>query len=55
MDRRNFIRAVTVAGGAGVGLTHAAESSVQENASVEWTVKRFSCVTCAIGLETLLR
>jgi copper chaperone CopZ len=55
MRRRSFIQ--TLAGsGAGVALLKLgkAEKRVAENASVTWTVKGFSCVTCAVGLETIL-
>lgn len=55
MQRRSFIR--TLAGsGAGVALLKLGtpEKIPAENASVTWTVKGFSCVTCAVGLQTIL-
>jgi copper chaperone CopZ len=55
MRRRSFIQ--TLAGsGAGVALLKLGtpEKKVAENASVSWRVKGFSCVTCAIGLQTIL-
>lgn len=55
MHRRSFIR--TLAGsGAGVALLKVGtpEKRPAENASVTWTVKGFTCVTCAIGLQTIL-
>jgi copper chaperone CopZ len=56
MDRRTFIHAVAATGGAGIiGLADGARKHTKENASVEWVVKGFTCITCAIGLETLLQ
>ena len=55
MRRRSFIQ--TLAGsGAGVALLKLGtpETKVAENASVSWNVKGFSCVTCAVGLQTIL-
>jgi copper chaperone CopZ len=55
MHRRSFIR--TLAGtGAGVALLKVGtlEARARENASVKWTVKGFSCVTCAVGLQAIL-
>ena len=57
MHRRSFIR--TLAGtGAGVALlkvgTPEAPARATENASVNWTVSGFACVTCAVGLQTIL-
>ena len=55
MHRRSFIR--TLAGtGAGVALLKLGtpETRATENASVTWDVKGFSCVTCAVGLRTIL-
>ena len=55
MHRRSFIR--TLAGsGAGVALLKLGtpEKRPAENASVTWTVKGFTCVTCAVGLQTIL-
>jgi hypothetical protein len=51
MDRRNFICRITT-GTAGLTL---AEAAPQENRSVTYTVKGFTCVTCAVGLEVMLR
>jgi copper chaperone CopZ len=48
MFRRNFIQRITLAT-AGVGL--AAARTVQ----VAYRVKGFTCVTCAVGLDTMLR
>jgi len=50
--------AVAATGGAGLAL-HESQAVSQkpplENASVAWTVSGFSCITCAVGLETLLK
>ena len=55
MRRRSFIQ--TLAGsGAGVALLKLGtpQKRLAENASVAWTVKGFTCVTCAVGLQTIL-
>lgn len=55
MRRRSFIQ--TLAGsGAGVALLKLGtpQNKLAENASVAWTVKGFTCVTCAVGLQTIL-
>jgi copper chaperone CopZ len=56
MNRRHFI-GTFAGGGAGVALLKSglAHKMVKENTSVTWTVKGFSCITCAVGLETILR
>ena len=48
MDRRNFICSITM--GTAAGLTAA-----EANRSVTYKVKGFTCVTCAVGLEVMLR
>ena len=52
MDRRNFICRVTVGSAAGLSL---AEAAPRENRSVTYKVKGFTCITCAVGLEVMLR
>ena len=53
MDRRNFIRNVAVAGSAvGASLEGA---TPKENKAVKYTVEGYTCITCAVGLETLLK
>jgi copper chaperone len=49
MFRRNFIQRITLAG-AGVSVTSARESK-----TVTYRVKGFTCPTCAVGLDTILR
>ena len=49
MFRRNFIARLTLAG---VGCGAAGDS---DNRTVTYRVKGFSCVTCAVGLDTMLR
>jgi Cu+-exporting ATPase len=49
MVRRNFIRQITLAS-AGVGMVEASPSQ-----TVTYHVKGFTCPTCAVGLDTLLR
>ncbi len=57
MRRRNFIQ--TLAGGsAGVALLKlgsAEKTAPAANMGVTWMVKGFTCITCAVGLETILK
>jgi copper chaperone CopZ len=53
MQRRRFVQMMTLAGAgtlAAVELAHAGETK-----TVAYRVKGFTCVTCAVGLETMLR
>ena len=50
MDRRNFIQRLTVA-----SATGAAAYAADESKSVTFRVKGFTCITCAVGLEVMLR
>lgn len=53
MQRRRFVQMMTLAG---VGTVAAAElAHAGETKTVIWRVKGFTCVTCAVGLETMLR
>jgi copper chaperone len=52
MQRRRFVQMVTLASAgtlAAAELTHAIETM-----TVSYRVKGFTCVTCAVGLETML-
>ena len=53
MFRRNFIRRMTLGGAA--GLAAAATTAAKSVKSVMYRIHGFTCVTCAVGLETLLR
>jgi|SRR5690348_1909650 copper chaperone len=53
MIRRKFIRQITVAGTG--GLATAGTAAARDRRTVTYRVKGFSCVTCAVGLETILR
>lgn len=53
MDRRNFICRITT--GTAAGLTLAEAAPPMETRSVTYKVKGFTCVTCAVGLEVMLR
>ncbi len=65
MIRRQFIKLATLAGATGVasfGAVEALRSDSNSSAldlkdikTVTWHVRGFTCVTCAVGLETLLR
>ncbi len=53
MFRRHFMRGIALAGSGGlasIGTTEAGESR-----TVTYRIEGFSCVTCAVGLETMLR
>jgi copper chaperone CopZ len=53
MQRRHFVQLMTLAG---VGSLTALEAKhAGETKSVTWQVKGFTCITCAVGLETMLR
>ena len=56
MERRDFIQKLT-AGGAATGLASAAASAKKPAATstVTFQVKGFTCITCAIGLEVVLK
>jgi copper chaperone len=51
MFRRQFIQMATLAGAAGLSATALATS---EKKTVTWRVQGFTCITCAVGLDTLL-
>lgn len=63
MIRRQFIKLATLTGATGLASFGAVEA-LRENPApagakniqtVMWHVRGFTCVTCAVGLETLLR
>lgn len=53
MLRRRFLQFVTAAGVSSVAAFEALEAS--EIKTVDYKVKGFTCITCAVGLETLLQ
>lgn len=62
MIRRHFIKLATLTGATGIatlGVVQAFRGDPAEAAgevqSVRWHVRGFTCITCAVGLETLLR
>ena len=62
MDRRKFLgRVMTGVAGTTVGLgvakagLHLGETHPRETRKVAYDVKGFSCITCATGLEVMLR
>jgi len=54
MFRRNFIQRITLAS-AGIGVASATTAQAGQNKTVTYHVKGFSCPTCAVGLDTMLR
>jgi copper chaperone CopZ len=64
MIRRQFIKLATLTGATGLASFGVAEAlrehptataSAKPIQTVTWHVRGFTCVTCAVGLETLLR
>ncbi len=53
MLRRRFIQFMTVAGAG--SLTALGPLEASDTKTVTYKVKGFTCITCAVGLETLLR
>lgn len=53
MFRRSFIQRITLVGAAGLASTAGAVGA--QTRTVTYQVKGFTCITCAVGLETLLR
>jgi copper chaperone CopZ len=53
MLRRRFIQLMTVAGAGGLATLNTLEAG--DARTVAYSVKGFTCMTCAVGLETLLR
>lgn len=53
MFRRHFIRRMTLGGAA--SLVAARTAPPKNGKSVVYRIQGFTCVTCAVGLETLLR
>jgi copper chaperone CopZ len=53
MIRRKFLQMMTIAGAGGLASLSALEAA--DTATVTYRVKGFTCITCAVGLETLLR
>jgi copper chaperone CopZ len=53
MDRRRFISHVSVAAGGGAVLD--AATAPEDAKSVTYRISGFTCVTCAVGLEVMLR
>jgi copper chaperone len=65
MIRRQFLKLAALSGATGVATFGAVEAlrsdpapgapQAKQFATVTWHVRGFTCVTCAVGLETLLR
>jgi len=53
MLRRQFLKITTLAGVSGLATIGTAEAGDTE--TVKYRVEGFSCITCAVGLETMLR
>jgi Cu+-exporting ATPase len=53
MFRRNFIRRITLGGATGLAGISAAQA--RSHKTLTCHVKGFSCPTCAVGLDTMLR
>jgi copper chaperone len=55
MDRRNFLCEVAAVGTAAASVAAAKPAAVKETRAVTWKVKGFTCITCSVGLEVMLR
>jgi len=55
MDRRKFLCGVTAAGTAAIGAGTASAAAPKETRVVTYHVKGFTCITCSVGLEVMLR
>ncbi len=53
MFRRQFFQRMTSAGAAGIAVAGMTEAG--QYRKVTYRVRGFTCVTCAVGLETMLR
>jgi hypothetical protein len=53
MFRRNFLQRLTIAGTSGLAALGVTKAS--EIRTVTYRVHGFSCITCAVGLDTMLR
>ena len=54
MFRRQFIHHLTLAGTGGLAISGSAKAA-DRHQTVTYQVDGFTCVTCAVGLEVLLR
>lgn len=52
MERRHFVQLITLAGASGLAAMEVKHKGGTE--TVTWHVKGFTCITCAVGLETML-
>lgn len=56
MIRRQFIKLATLTGATGLASLSALDAlETKDTKSVTWRVRGFTCVTCAVGLEVMLR
>lgn len=65
MIRRQFIKLAALTGATGLATLGALDSlhkreskderDARQTSTVTWRVQGFTCVTCAVGLETMLR
>lgn len=53
MIRRRFIQFMSLAGAGGLATTRIARAS--KNQTITYQITGFSCVTCAVGLDVMLR
>ncbi|MGB0122999.1 MAG: heavy metal-associated domain-containing protein [Silvibacterium sp.] len=56
MIRRQFIKLATLTGATGLASLSALDAlETNYTKTVTWRVRGFTCVTCAVGLEVMLR
>lgn len=51
MIRRRFIQGIA----GGIGAVGAVAATAPKTVTVTWRIEGFTCVTCAVGLDTLLK
>ena len=55
MQRRRFMGLLPLFGLGGIAPSALLHATAKDTATVKFTVKGFTCITCAVGLETLLQ
>jgi Cu+-exporting ATPase len=51
MIRRKFIQGIA----SGIGVVGVSTAAAGKTVTVTWRIEGFTCVTCAVGLDTLLK
>jgi Cu+-exporting ATPase len=54
MQRRRFVQMMTLGGAGTLAALEVAKHAGGETKTISWRIKGFTCITCAVGLETML-